>query len=142
MGASQEAIVERFMGLWGDGTVEQPDVEAIVSMFTEDAVWQLWIPGGPTLCGREAIRRDIARQVTFARFMRCGPAHIASTDRVVFTERLDTFRSGEVTVQHSLVAVFEIEPDGLIAAWREYFDPGDVNRQLKSANAAVPRADV
>jgi hypothetical protein len=45
-------------------------------------------------------------------------------------------------VQHALVAVFEIEPDGLISAWREYFDPGDVNRQLRSAEATVPRADV
>jgi limonene-1,2-epoxide hydrolase len=142
MGAEQEAIVSRFMGLWGDGTVEEPDVDAIVSMFTDDAVWQLWIPGGPTLRGREAIRRDIARQVTFARFMRCGPIAMASTDRVVFTERLDTFRSGEVTVQHALVAVFEIEADGLISAWREYFDPGDVGQQLKTAGAQVPRADV
>jgi limonene-1,2-epoxide hydrolase len=130
------------MGLWGDGTIPEPDVDAIVSMFTEDAVWQLWVPGGPTLRGRDAIRTDIARQVTFARFMRCGAMHISSTDRVVFTERLDTFRSGDVTVRHALVAVFEVEPDGLISAWREYFDPGDVDRQLKAAQAAVPRADV
>jgi limonene-1,2-epoxide hydrolase len=142
MGATQEAIITTFMGLWGDGTVEEPDVEAIVTMFTEDAVWQLWVPGGPILRGRDAIRRDIARQVTFARFMRCGPIHIASTDRVVLTERLDTFRSGDVTVHHALVAVFEVEPDGLISAWREYFDPGDVDRQLKAARVAVPRADV
>jgi limonene-1,2-epoxide hydrolase len=142
MGAEQEAIVGRFMDLWGDGTIEEPDVDAIVAMFTEDAVWQLWIPGGPTLRGRDAIRKDIARQVTFARYMRCGPTAVASTDRVVFTERLDTFRSGDVTVQHALVAVFDIEPDGLISAWREYFDPGDVNRQLRAAKAEVPRADV
>ena len=142
MGATQEAIVSRFMTLWGDGTVELPDVEAIVSMFTEDAVWQLWIPGGPTLRGREAIRKDIGRQITFASHMRCGPIHIASTDRVVFTERLDTFRSGDVTVQHALVAVFEVEADGLISAWREYFDPGDIDQQLKAARVAVPRADV
>src|SRR5580698_7568418 len=96
MGAEQEAIVSRFMELWGDGTIENPDVDAIASMFAEDAVWQLWIPGGPTLRGRDAIRRDIARQGTFARFMRCGPTAIASTGHVVFTERLDTFRSGDL----------------------------------------------
>jgi len=142
MGAEQEAIVSRFMNLWGDGTVEEPDVDAIVEMFTEDAVWQLWIPGGPTLRGRDAIRADIARQVTFARFMRCGSINMASTDRIVFTERLDSFRAGEVTVDHALVAVFEVEPDGRISAWREYFDPGDVNRQLAAAEVSVPRADV
>jgi limonene-1,2-epoxide hydrolase len=141
VGIEQEATVSRFMALWGDGTIEEPDVDAIVSMFTEDAIWQLWMPGGPTLRGREAIRRDIARQTTFARYMRCGPTAVASTDSVVFTERLDTFRSGQVTVQHALVAVFEIEPDGLISAWREYFDPGDVNRQLRAAEVEVPRVD-
>jgi limonene-1,2-epoxide hydrolase len=141
VGIEQEATVSRFMALWGDGTIEEPDVDAIVSMFTEDAIWQLWMPGGPTLRGREAIGRDIARQTTFARYMRCGPTAMASTERVVFTERLDTFRSGQVTVQHALVAVFEIEPDGLISAWREYFDPGDVNRQLRAAEVEVPRVD-
>jgi limonene-1,2-epoxide hydrolase len=141
MAAEQEAVISRFMGLWGDGTVELPDVDAIAGMLAEDAVWQLWVPGGPTLRGREAIRRDIARQVTFATHMRCGPTHMSSTDRVVFTERLDTFRSGAVTVQHALVAVFEVDDDGLISAWREYFDPGDVDRQLRTAGASVPRAD-
>jgi limonene-1,2-epoxide hydrolase len=139
VGAAQEAVVTKFMDAWGDGTIEEPDVETIVSMFSDDAVWQLWIPGGPTLVGKDAIRVDIARQVTFARYLGCGPIHMTSNDRVVFTERLDTFRSGELTVQHALVAVFEVEPDGLISAWREYFDPGDVNRQLKAANAVVPR---
>ena len=141
MGAEQEVLISRFMRLWGDGSAEQPDVDAIVEMLTEDAVWQLWVPGGPTLRGRDAIRKDIARQVTFATHMRCGPTHVSSTDRVVFTERLDTFRSGEMTVQHALVAVFEIEPDGRISAWREYFDPGDVDRQLRTAGASVPRVD-
>src|ERR1700738_1154 len=112
MAAEQEVVISRFMRLWGDGTVEQPNVDAIVEMLTEDAVWLLWVPGGPTLRGRDAIRKDIARQVTFATHMRCGPPHVSSTERVVFTERLDTFRSGEVTVQHALVAVFEVEPDG------------------------------
>jgi limonene-1,2-epoxide hydrolase len=129
------------MALWGDGTIAEPDVDAIVEMFTEDAVWQLWVPGGPTLHGREAIRRDIGRQISFATFLRCGPTAIASTDSTVFTERLDTFRAGDAIVQHALVAVFEIEPDGLISSWREYFDPGDVNEQLRAARVEVPRVN-
>ena len=133
MGAEQEAVVIRFMDAWGDGSQEEPDTETILSMFTDDAVWQLWIPGGPELRGRDAIRGDIVRQLTFARFMRCGPVHMASTDDVVFTERRDTFESNGTTVTHHLVAVFEVTPEGRISAWREYFDPGDVNRQLKDA---------
>jgi len=133
MGAAEEAVVTEFMDAWGDGTQEQPDVEKILAFFTDDAVWQLWIPGGPTLQGREAIRADIERQVKFATFMQCGPLHIASSGGTVFTERVDHFRSKRGTVDHHLVAVFEVEPDGRISAWREYFDPEDVNRQLRSS---------
>jgi len=133
MGAVEEAVVIEFMRAWGDGTQEHPDVEKILALFTEDAVWQLWIPGGPTLRGREAIRVDIERQVTFATFMQCGLLHMASNGSTVFTERLDHFRTKRGTVDHHLVAVFEVAPEGRISAWREYFDPEDVNRQLRSS---------
>ena len=133
MGAAEEAIAVEFMEAWGDGTQELPDVEKILSLFTEDAVWQVWVPGGPTLRGREAIRADIERQVKFATFMECGVLHMASIGGTVFTERLDHFRTKRGTVDHHLVAVFEVTPEGLIAAWREYFDPEDVNRQLRSS---------
>jgi limonene-1,2-epoxide hydrolase len=140
VGATQEAIVRDFMDLWGDGTQESPKIDEIVDMFSEDAAWQLWIPGGPTLKGREAIRADIARQLGFATYMRCGLIHIASNDTQVFTERLDTFLSNGTTVNHHLVAVFDVDADGKITAWREYFDSADVNRQLRAANAVVPPA--
>jgi limonene-1,2-epoxide hydrolase len=138
MGSAEESVVKEFMDAWGDGTQEDPDIEKIVSMFSDDAVWQLWIPGGPTLRGREAIRKDIARQLSFATFMQCGAVHIASNGGVVFTERVDHFASNGATVEHHLVAVFEVDGDGKIAAWREYFDPDDVNRQIRAAAKASP----
>jgi limonene-1,2-epoxide hydrolase len=135
-GTEKEAVVKRFMDAWGDGTQEEPDTETILSMFTEDAEWQLWIPGGPILRGREAIGEDIRRQLTFATFMRCGLRYIGSNDQQVFTERSDQFVSNGVTIDHHLVAIFDVTDDGLISGWREYFDPGDVNRQLREARGA------
>ncbi|HEY1831206.1 MAG TPA: limonene-1,2-epoxide hydrolase family protein [Acidimicrobiales bacterium] len=132
MGAAEEAVVSAFMSAWGDGTQAEPDVDAILSMFTADAVWQLWVPGGPVLRGRDAINVDIRRQLGFATHMRCGPISVVSNDRQVFTERLDRFVSRGVEIDHYLVAVFDISVDGRIAAWREYFDPEDVNRQLRA----------
>ena len=136
MGAAEEAVVTEFMDAWGDGARRDPDVEKIVSMVSDDIVWQLWVPGGPTLHGPDAIRADIERQLGFATFMRCGPVHVASSGRVVFTERTDEFRSRDHVVQHHLVAVFEVDDDGKIAAWREYFDPEDVNRHRRPARDA------
>ncbi|MCW2621505.1 MAG: limonene,2-epoxide hydrolase [Frankiales bacterium] len=140
MGARQEEIIRTFLDLWGDGEQPEPDIDAIVPMFSEDAVWQLWVPGGPTLRGREAIRADITRQLTFSTHMQCGLLRMTSDDHTVMTERLDHFRSGTVQVAHALVAIYELDDDGLITAWREYFDYKDVERQLKAANAEVPRA--
>jgi limonene-1,2-epoxide hydrolase len=70
--------------------------------------------------------------------MRCGALRVASSGGVVFTERVDHFNSNGKTVEHYLVAVFEVNVDGKIAAWREYFDPDDVNRQLRTAARASP----
>jgi limonene-1,2-epoxide hydrolase len=139
MGSSEEEVVREFMAAWGDGSQEIPDIEKIMSMFAEGAVWQLWIPGGPTLKGRAAIRKDIERQLSFATFMRCGPIHIASNGRVVFTERLDSFVTKGLRIEHHLMAVFEVE-DGLITAWREYFDTKDIDRQFKPLAVEVPKA--
>jgi limonene-1,2-epoxide hydrolase len=139
MSSSEEAVVREFMAAWGDGSQETPDIEKIMSMFAEDAVWRLWIPGGPTLKGRAAIRKDIERQLTFATFMRCGPIHIASNGPVVFTERLDSFVTKGRTIEHYLMAVFEVV-DGRITAWREYFDTKDIDRQFKPLAVEVPKA--
>ena len=135
MGGAEEAVVSAFMSAWGDGTQAEPDVDTILAMFTEDAVWQLWVPGGPILRGRDAIKADIRRQLGFATHMRCGPISVVSNDRQVFTERLDRFTSRGVQIDHHLVAVFDISDDGRIEAWREYFDPEDVNRQIRAAGA-------
>jgi limonene-1,2-epoxide hydrolase len=137
MGAAEEGLVTAFMTAWGDGTQAEPDLDRILPMFTEDAVWHLWVPGGPVLLGRDAIKADIERQLGFATHMRCGPIAVASNDRQVFTERLDRFMSKGVEIDHHLVAIFDISDDGRIAAWREYFDPEDVNRQLRAARSTL-----
>lgn len=139
MGKVQEDVVLEFMALWGDGTQENPDIANIVPMFAEDAEWQLWVPGGPTLRGRDAIEKDIHRQLVFATYMQCGLLTMTSNDRTVITERTDHFISNGTRIDHHLVAVFEVDEDGKIAAWREYFDTADVNRQLTAVNATVPK---
>jgi limonene-1,2-epoxide hydrolase len=42
-------------------------------------------------------------------------------------------------VNHALVAIFEVDADGKISKWREYFDTKDVERQLTAAAVKVPR---
>jgi limonene-1,2-epoxide hydrolase len=138
MGAVQETFIRSFLDAWGDGESD-PDSEKILAAFADDAEWQLWVPGGPTLKGREAIGKDIERQLKFCNKMKCGLVSITSSDTQVITERHDTFVAGEVKVDHYLMAVYDLDENGKIKAWREYFDIGDVDRQLKAANAVVPK---
>lgn len=128
MGQKQEAIVREFLTAWGDG-VRVPDIEKIASMFAPDGHWELYVPGGPVIRGRAAIAAEIHRQLGYVSNPCCGIIHMVSSDSQVVTERLDTFVRDGKPVRHALMAMFELDADGLITAWREYFDTYDLSRQ-------------
>jgi limonene-1,2-epoxide hydrolase len=55
--------------------------------------------------------------------------HIAASGDVVLTERVDHFLVGGTRVSVPCMGVFELR-DGRIAAWRDYWDLGQFERQL------------
>lgn len=56
---------------------------------------------------------------------------IAANDRIVFTERDDRFRFvGRDWTSVRAAGVFEIDGDGRIVAWRDYFDLAELERAL------------
>jgi limonene-1,2-epoxide hydrolase len=130
MGLAQEKLLEEFCAAWGDGSSEKkPDVEKILSMMTEDAEWQLWMPGGPTIRGREALRNEIHRQMRFASNNKCNIVNVLSSDTMVMQERSDTAIIRGRPCPHQLVAIFELDAAGLIKRWREYLDMADLLRK-------------
>ncbi len=130
MGIEQENFIREFCDAWGDGTAEsRPDVEKILSMMSEDAVWQLWIPGGPIVRGRAALRKEILRQMEFCTHNKCNILNMLSSDRMVMTERADVAMINGRPAPHSMVAVYELDEDGLIKDWREYLDTADLARK-------------
>ena len=48
----------------------------------------------------------------------------------VFNERLDRFRIGDGWLELPIAGVFEVDDDGKITLWRDYFDMGAYERQL------------
>jgi limonene-1,2-epoxide hydrolase len=126
----QEEIIRKFCALWGDGSAEmRPQVEEILGMMTEDAQWQLWVPGGPVIIGKDALRVEIERQMSFSSHNKLNILNIVSSDRVVMTERSDYALVRGVPMPHSMVAVYELNDEGLISAWREYLDTADLARK-------------
>lgn len=131
MGQRQEDTIRTFCDLWGDGSSERkPDVERILSMMSEDAEWQLWVPGGPTVKGRAALREEIHRQIVMATNNKCNIVHMLSSDTMVMTERSDTAIIFGRPCPHQMVAVYELDQDGLIHRWREYLDMLDLTRKM------------
>lgn len=130
MGIRQEAFIREFCDAWGDGTAgSRPQLDKIISMMAEDAVWQLWVPGGPIIRGREALRREIERQMSYVTHNKCTIRQMVSSDEVVMTERDDYAVSSGKPMPHSMVAVYELDEQGLIKAWREYLDTADLAKK-------------
>jgi limonene-1,2-epoxide hydrolase len=55
--------------------------------------------------------------------------HLAVRGNVVLTERTDTFTIGQAVAPLPVMGTFEVR-DGKIAAWRDYFDLGQITKML------------
>jgi limonene-1,2-epoxide hydrolase len=131
MGVAQEKFIKEFCDAWGDGSLEKkPDVEKILSMMSEDAEWQLWVPGGPIVRGRAALREEIHRQIRIATNNKCNIVNVLSSDTMVMQERSDTAVILGKPCPHQMVAIYELDEAGLIKRWREYLDMADLTRKM------------
>jgi limonene-1,2-epoxide hydrolase len=131
MGVAQEKFIKEFCDAWGDGSLEKkPDVEKILSMMSEDAEWQLWVPGGPIVRGRAALREEIQRQIRIATNNKCNIVNVLSSDTMVMQERSDTAVILGKPCPHQMVAIYELDEAGLIKRWREYLDMADLTRKM------------
>ena len=131
MGLAQEKFIQEFCEAWGDGSLEKkPDVEKILSMMSKDAEWQLWVPGGPIVRGRAALREEIQRQIRIATNNKCNIVNVLSSDTMVMQERSDTAVILGKPCPHQMVAIYELDSAGLIKRWREYLDMADLTRKM------------
>ena len=122
LGGAGVKIVENFVAAF-----KAQDVEAIMSFFTEDAVYHN-MPGEPAT-GIVAVRALIESYVPGAASIDWQILAIAETGSTVLTERVDRFVFGETPVAVPVMGAFEIR-DGKISAWRDYFDLASMTRQL------------
>lgn len=142
MGLAQENFIREFCDAWGDGSdTSRPQVEKILSMMSEDAVWQLWVPGGPIIQGRDALRKEIHKQMSYATNNKCNIVHMISSDTIVMTERADDAIIHGKPCPHQMVAVYELDENGLIKAWREYLDTADLAKKTGITPAVMTKQD-
>jgi limonene-1,2-epoxide hydrolase len=118
---SPSGIVTAFIDLW-----EQPEgfPEAVDRFFTEATIYENH--GLLTTVGKAeavAFYRQFSEQ-TGMRAMKIAVRAIAETGRKVLTERIDYLlgADGEPVMTVPCMGVFEIDGQGRIAVWRDYFD--------------------
>ncbi len=131
MGLKQESFIREFCECFGDGSYDsRADVDKVLSMMADDVEWQLWVPGGPVIKGKPAIRAELERQKTFLRNNKCNIRNIVSSDTVVMTERMDDAVMYGRDAPHFMVAVYVLNERGLIKEWREYLDIMDITQKM------------
>lgn len=121
-----QQTVEAFIGHWN-----ACDREALLALCAEDTVWHN-VPMDP-IRGKAAVGAAIAGFM--ANIVACDwiTHAIAAAGRIVMTERTDGFafadgRSAAIRV----MGVFEVDENGLITAWRDYFDMLEFQREFAS----------
>ena len=118
-----ETVVRDFCTAFGE-----QDLEKILGFFSEDAIYHN-IPLDPAQ-GLPAIRAVLEQFVSPDGSSEFEILNLASHGNVVLTERID-----RLTIQGKPVAVpgmgaFEVDADGKISAWRDYFDMGQLTSQV------------
>jgi limonene-1,2-epoxide hydrolase len=128
MGAKQEEVVLRFLSQFTGG--EWPDIDSLVASFSLDSVNYVLFPTTKPVIGRERLKEELVRQAKTSQTPRSEVKAYASNGKYVFVERVDSFITHGISHTVSMNSVFEVNSENLISAWREYFDSGDVARQL------------
>ncbi len=119
---SPKQLIRDFCAAWS-----RLDVDELMTYFTEDAVYHN-MPG-PPLHGVTAVRAGIEGFLSGWDETVWEVINIAAAGDLVLAERVDRTRAGDRNVDLPVTGVFEIR-DGLIAAWRDYFDLATYQRAM------------
>jgi limonene-1,2-epoxide hydrolase len=110
-----EKVVREFCAAF-----ERLDPEELLGFLAADCVYHN-IPMDPAV-GHDAIRAVFQLFVGTAQKIEFEVHHLAVAGKVVLTERTDRFVMGDKTAALPVMGAFEVGDDGLITAWRDYFD--------------------
>jgi limonene-1,2-epoxide hydrolase len=115
-------VVREFIETWPSG-----DAAKLASFFSEDAVYHN-IPMDP-ITGRDTIEAALAGFMDMVDQIRFDTVHLVADGDIVMTERVDHFVGPKRTISLPVMGTFEVH-DGLITAWRDYFDLNQFTSQM------------
>src|SRR5262249_47913911 len=124
-----ENVVRAFVNELEGHRWDDAKVDRALSRMAPDARYHVYAWERP-ITGHEAIRMELLRQARLFKDLRAEIKAIASIGHTVLIERLDTFTVGTKPVVLHVAAVLDVDDEGRISSWREYYDSKEVNAQL------------
>lgn len=110
----------------------RPDVDSIMACFAPGGTYQPLVPATPKQVAGRAMAAAFDRQFNTYHECRCEIHAAAAMGNFVFTERSDhvTLHADNKKVTLRVCAVFELDDAAKIVSWREYWDTGDIMKQM------------
>jgi len=121
MGTPSE-IVREFCAAFG-----AKDLDAIAGLLADDVVYHN--VGMEPAVGKEASLAAITGFLDMSESLVFDIHRLAADGDTVLTERTDTFTINGVKAPIAVMGTFELR-DGLVVAWRDYFDMGLTTRMM------------
>ena len=115
MSDSAETVVREFFAAF-----RASDVDELISFFSDDAVY-IDGPRGVHR-GAEAIRNEFATQVAMVPSTTVDIKTLTTRRGAVMVEREERFEVEGRPIDHEVVGVFNVDDNGRITRWRDYYD--------------------
>ena len=103
------------------------DATTLARFFSEDAEYR----NGPLepVRGREAIVVSLTQQMGMGGEVDADIINMVSDGPIVMTERVDYWKADSRSIPLRIMGIFVVH-DGVITAWRDYFDSNEFTSQL------------
>lgn len=115
-------VVHQFLAAWPGG-----EAGTLAAYFSDDAIYHN-IPMDP-IKGRDSIEAAFQGFLGMVDTIRFDTLHLLADGPIVVTERVDHFIGTDRTISLPVMGIFEVR-DGLITAWRDYFDLNQFTSQM------------
>jgi limonene-1,2-epoxide hydrolase len=126
---SAESVIRKFLA-----SFPVSDVDEVIGFFSHDAVY---IDGPRGVhSGIDAIRAELQSQLVMVPNTTVDVKSLAASGGSVLTERVDNCEIGGKTVGFECVGVFDVDSEGRITRWRDYYDFPTFVEQMTAATAS------
>lgn len=108
--------------------IEAKDLDTAMAFLSDDVSYEN-VPMAP-ISGKPMVRAALDSFLASATQVEWVVSRQMESGNAVANERLDRFQIGSGWLELPVAGFFEVNPDGLVTLWRDYFDMASYTRQL------------